>query len=150
MVWYCDTSALVKRYLKEPGSIWFRSQCGRQQLLTSTLTIAEIAAAFGRRQRQGALLKFEVYHSRNQFRKHLETTQYSFLPSTDEIIQHAAQLIGRQPLAAYDAVHLASAVDYLKTVGLNSKQFYFITADVQLQRAAESEGLQTENPNDHP
>ncbi len=148
MIWYCDPSALVKRYLKESGSDWFRSQCGRQQLLTSILIIAEMASAFGRRQRQGALLKFEVYHSRHLFRKHLETNQYSFLPATEEIIKHAARLISRQPLAAYDALHLATAIEYLKVTGADPKQFYFITADVQLQRAAEAEGLQTENPND--
>jgi len=150
MVWYCDTSALMKRFLKEPGSAWFRGQCGRQQLLTSALTVAEMAAAFGRRQRLGTLLKFDAYHSRSQFRQHLKTDQYLFLVVSAEVIEDAARLIYRHPLAAYDAVHLATAVNYLKTTGSNPNQFCFLTADDQLQHAAEAEGLQTENPNDHP
>ncbi len=76
--------------------------------------------------------------------------QYVFLPASDEIIEYASQLIYRHPLAAYDAVHLATALDYLKTTGVNPNQFYFITADDQLERAAQAESLQTENPNDHP
>lgn len=67
-----------------------------------------------------------------------------------DILEQAAQLIYRYPLAAYDATHLASALAYLYASGLHTKQFYFVTADNQLQRAAAAEGLQTENPNEHP
>jgi len=65
-----------------------------------------------------------------------------------ELIKQAARLIYRAPLSALDAIHLATAVHYQKTLRQQSR-FYFVTADDQLERAAIAEGLQTENPNAH-
>ena len=31
MIWYCDSSALVKRYVRETGSRWFRAQVSQHQ-----------------------------------------------------------------------------------------------------------------------
>ncbi|HMV46759.1 MAG TPA: type II toxin-antitoxin system VapC family toxin [Blastocatellia bacterium] len=149
MVWYCDSSALVKRYVREKGCLWFRQEAGRHRIITSDLTVAEIASVLSRRKRRGTISEFEFNSGRGQFIRHLQTPHYDFLPAMRKITNQASVLIYRHPLAAYDAIHLATALDYLKVTGADSKQFYFITADVQLQRAAEAEGLQTENPNDH-
>lgn len=150
MIWYCDSSALVKRYVQETGSRWFRQQLALHRLLTSTLTLAEVPAALARRELQGTISRFELLRGRNEFTQHWQRGQYIFLPVPLVLVEHASRLIYRQPLAAYDAIHLATALDYLKTSGADPNQFFFITADHQLHRAAESEGLQTENPNDHP
>ena len=149
MIWYCDTSALVKRYVQETGSRWFRQQLAQHRLLTSSLALAEVPAALARRERQGTISTFELLRGRNEFTRHWQKGQYVFLSVSLPLIKDASHLIYRQPLAAYDAVHLATALDYLKITGTDSNQFYFVTADAQLQRAAEAEGLQTENPNDH-
>ena len=150
MIWYCDTSALVKRYVQETGSRWLRQQLAQHRLLTGTLALAEVPAALARRERQGTISTFELLRGRNEFTKHWRRGHYIFLPVSFSLIEDASYLIYRQPLAAYDAVHLATALDYLKITGVSSNQLYVLTADVQLQRAAQPEGLQTENPNDHP
>lgn len=149
MIWYCDSSALVKRYVQETGSRWFRQQLARHRLLVGTLALVEVPAALARRERQGTISRFEVIRGRHEFGQHLGKGQYTVWPVVLSIVQQAAQLTYRHPLAAYDAVHLATSLDYLKITGINPTQFYFITADDQLQRAAQSEGLQTDNPNDH-
>ena len=112
--------------------------------------MAEVASALARRRRRGIISEYEFNSGRGQFGRHLQTPHYDFLPAIRKITNQASVLIYRHPLAAYDAVHLATALDYLKTTRGDPKQFYFITADDQLERAAQSEGLQTENPNDHP
>ena len=150
MIWYCDSSALVKRYVRENGSRWFREQISHHHLATSVLAIAEIPAALSRRQRDGTLSIFEFYRSRLQLTHNLQAGQYTLLPSTLYVIEQAALLIYRHPLAGYDAVHLATAIHHLRTGGIDANQFYFLTADLQLHRAAEAEGLKTENPNNHP
>ena len=122
----------------------------RHHLLTSTLAIAELPSALTRRKRDGTISTTEFHRSRTQLTRHLETGQYFFISATIDIIKQAPLVIYRQPLAAYDAVHVATAIQYLRTTGIDPNQLYFITADCQLQRAAEAEGLQTENPNDHP
>lgn len=149
MIWYCDSSALLKRYVRETGSLWFRQQLSSHRIIASVLAIAELPAALGRRKRQGTLSVFEFHRNRTQFNNHLQSRHYLLLQAFREIVDQAALLTYRHPLAAYDAVQLSTALEYLKNSGINAKQFYFVTADDQLQRAAESEGLQTENPNDH-
>jgi predicted nucleic acid-binding protein len=143
-------SALVKRYVREIGSRWFREQVGQFQLLTSTLAIVEIPAALARRKRDGTISAFEFHRSRTQFTRHLQAGQYLLLPATLDVIEQAALLTYRLPLAGYDAVHLATALDYLQVAGVEMSQFCFLTADEQLRRAAEAERLKTENPNEHP
>ena len=150
MIWYCDSSALVKRYVQEIGSRWFRQQLAQHKLATSVLALAEVPGALARRERQGAISRFELLRGRNEFARHWQKGQYIVLPVYHDLVEHAARLIYQMPLAAYDAVHLTTALDYAKGFSINTTRFYFVTADVQLQRAAESEGLQCENPNDHP
>ena len=150
MIWYCDSSALVKRYVRETGSRWFRAQVSQHQLLTCTLAIAEIPAALARRKRDGTISAFEFHRSRTQLTRHLQARQYELLPATLSVIEQAALLTYRLPLAGYDSVHLAAGLNYLRTTGAAPHQFCFLSADDQLQRAAEAEGLSTENPNAYP
>lgn len=61
------------------------------------------------------------------------------------------RLIRRHPLRGYDAVQLATALEWgerLTAFGLARP--VFVSADSVLNQAAVSEGLQTENPTDHP
>jgi predicted nucleic acid-binding protein len=53
MILYLDTSALVKKYVKEPGSskvvsAWKKALC----IATSAVTYAELLAAFYRKSRE--------------------------------------------------------------------------------------------------
>ena len=54
-LFYLDTSALVKRYIVEPGSRWVQDLYSEPNSLvvTSLLTLVEAAAAFGRKWRMG-------------------------------------------------------------------------------------------------
>ena len=149
MIWYCDSSALVKRYVRETGSRWFREQIGEHKRLTSSLAVAEIPAALARRKREGTISAFEFHRARTQLTRHLQSGQYVLLPAILEVINQAALLTYRLPLAGYDAVHLATALSYFRNGGADVTQIYFLTSDYQLQRAAETEGLKTENPNEH-
>ncbi len=148
MIWYCDSSALVKRYVREVGSIWFRQQLSRHQLISSTICIAEVPSALSRQHRDGILSRFEFQRGRIAFNRHIEARTYTLIGAPMELIKQAARLIYRAPLSALDAIHLATAVHYQKTLRQQSR-FYFVTADDQLERAAIAEGLQTENPNAH-
>jgi len=45
VIWYCDASALVKRYVLEEGSRWFRRQVDNHTVLISHITVVEVHAA---------------------------------------------------------------------------------------------------------
>ena len=149
MIWYCDSSALVKQYVREVGSQWFRHQKGQHHLVSSVLAIVEIPSALARRTRDGSISAFEFHRGRLQFTRHLQLGHYRLIPADIEVIELAALLTYRLPLTAYDAVHLASALHYLHDSATDIDQICFVTADSQLQSAAESEGLKSENPNGH-
>ena len=148
VTWYCDSSALVKRYVREAGSRWFRERQNQNKLLTSALAMAEIAAALSRRRRDGTISLFEFHRDRGQLAHHVRSGQYIFLAAGLNVIEKAARLTYRMPMTAYDAIHLATALIYVRSASDSDvEQFQFITADDQLRRAAEAEGLQTQNPN---
>lgn len=137
--------------MREAGSRWFRQQHGQHELLTSELAIVEVAAALARRRRDGTISLFEFHRDRTQFARHIQSGQYALLPAHFDVIERAARLAYRLPLTSYDAVHLATAFIYAPSISASgASQFQFITADEQLKRAVKAEGLQAENPNDHP
>jgi len=149
VIWYCDASTVVKRYVRETGSLWFRRECGKHRLVIGHPTIVEVNAAFALKHRVGSISVFDLYTHVRAFRRHVKQNQYLVLPVTEPIIKLASHLVLNHVLRGYDAIQLATALDYVKTRGLPRSQFCFLTADHQLYRAAGAEGLATDNPNHH-
>jgi uncharacterized protein len=144
MRWFVDTSALVKRYLNEPGSQWFRESLAQHQLLLAQITPVEMMAALGRRFQQGRIPQFTLYQARRRFLRHRVEQQYECLDLTSAIIEEAIRLAVVRGLRSYDAVQLATAL--VSSAVYDPQQFSLITADAELARVAQSEGLLTDNP----
>jgi hypothetical protein len=149
MIWACDTSALVKRYIQELGSRWFRREVDHHIIIIAHITGVEVHAALAARYRIGTIPLFSFYQARNKFADHVKRGLYQVQPLTESIVTIATTLLPHYPLRAYDAVQLATALDYLKTHPSQKTAFCFLTADDQLERAAVAEGLKTDNPNRH-
>ena len=67
-----------------------------------------------------------------------------------EITDLAVKLTQRQKLRGCDAIHLASALaGNEELLSQNLLPLTFVAADEDLLKAAEAEGLPTENPNRH-
>jgi hypothetical protein len=80
--WYLDASALVKRYVQEPGSDWLREGLASGSvptLFTSRLTIVEVISAFARRIREGSLTQHEFVAARDAFRSDC-MDEYQIMP----------------------------------------------------------------------
>ena len=65
------------------------------------------------------------------------------------ILGHASQLALRYPLRAYDAIHLATALEFERDSDVGLPAPIFVSADTNLLAAARAEGLAVENPNEH-
>src|SRR2546426_7224298 len=76
VIWFADTSALVKRYVNEAGSRWLRRELARHQISVAQITSVEIMAALGRRYRKGNISQFALYQSRRRFLAHRAKQQY--------------------------------------------------------------------------
>jgi uncharacterized protein len=153
-LFYLDTSALVKRYLVEVGSVWvgtLTDPSSGHTIITAEIAQVEAAAAIAARQRApGGITLKERDDAVDLLAVHC-TTEYRLVGTNPLMLDRAIQLTQNHRLRGYDAVHLATALivneQYL-AAGLAG--LTFVAADNDLIVAAQLEGLATDNPNLHP
>ncbi len=151
-VYFFDSSALVKRYVQEMGTAWVRRltrQDSSNHIYLSRITVVEVTAAIARRRKGGTLLPPRASSLLSRFRKHL-AGRYTVVEVTPALLADAAKLANARELRAYDAVQLAGALT-LKAQGtaIGLGGIVLVSADVDLNKAAQAEGLLVEDPNLH-
>ncbi|MFA4836319.1 MAG: type II toxin-antitoxin system VapC family toxin [Dehalococcoidia bacterium] len=140
---YLDTSALVKRYVEEKGSVVIGDIFNAgQRLLTSRVAYAESLAAFFRRWREGGILKEDLNSICQRFEWEWDA-RFDIIGLTDAVSRHIRELIGKYPLRGFDAIHLASALLIKDRIDEEST---FVCSDRNLLDAAGKEGFKTLNP----
>jgi predicted nucleic acid-binding protein len=151
--YFLDSSALVKRYVNETGSIWVQAITAPQtgnKLIIARITWVEVLSALARLQREGNLPPTNVTKAVQAFQYHLDT-QYQVVELDRPLAQAAGQLVQRHPLRAYDSVQLASALKLQPAFArATSASLTFVSADNRLISVAQTEGLLTDNPNNYP
>jgi uncharacterized protein len=151
-IYLIDSSALVKRYIKETGSAWvlglFASTS--HEFFIATITGVEIVAAIARRARGRSISAADATMICNQFKSDLQT-DYQIVEITESIITKGMVLAQTYGLRGYDAIQLAAgiAVNSL-CITHNLPTVTFVCADNELNAAVLGEGLVIENPNSHP
>lgn len=109
MILYCDTSAVVKRYVREEGSSEVRRAWrAARKVATSEVALAEILAAVARRRRLGDLTDRVYGKLRDRFMRDFATLVR--VPVTDELNRRIAHLVETYPLRGFGAIHLSSAL----------------------------------------
>jgi uncharacterized protein len=150
--YFVDSSALVKRYVRETGTAWVRGITRRRSstdIFIALITAVEVTSAIARR-RGVTLSAAQAASLLSRFRKHLAGR---YFPSqiTPALVSDAMKLANRHRLRAYDAVQLAAALDVYRDWSANRfGAFVFVSADRALNAAATAEGLTVEDPNLHP
>ena len=108
--YYVDSSALVKRYIRETGSIWVLSLFDpslNNDVLIAAITGIEIIAAITRRARGRSISTTDSTLACVQFRSDLQS-DYQIVELTGSIINSAMVLAETYALRGYDAVQLAT------------------------------------------
>jgi len=141
---YLDSSALVKKYLTEPGSHAVAARLtGSEVAFTSALSYAEIHAVLARKLREGGLDESDLRDAKDRF--HSDWVHSLRILELDTRTLGALQdLVLRYPLKGADAVHVSSALwlrDYGRLPGIA-----FWAADKSLLRVASDCGLSITNP----
>lgn len=151
--YFLDSSALVKRYVPETGSAWIQAIADAATgnlLIIARITWVEVLSALARRQREGGLSATDVNLIIQQFRYDLNN-QYQVVELDRALAESAGQLVNQYPLRAYDAIQLASLLRIQPTFATaTSTSLVFLTADDRLLTIAQTAGLLTDNPNNHP
>ncbi len=139
-VYYLDTSAVVKRYVAEPGSevvdeVFKNAYRGSVVLAFSYWNIAEAAVVFDKYSRILGLDARELMKNMLREVKTLSRLQkLKVVGITPALIKSSMQLVFKHHIYVADALQIASA----KTIG-SSK---FLTGDKKLIEVAEQENLQ--------
>mgnify|MGYP000898981331 CR=1 FL=1 len=109
MICYLDTSALVKLYVEEDGSVKVRQHV-RDALMvaTSKVAYAEARAAFARCMREGILP--ESAHRNVVANFNADWASYFVLELTDTVAIKAGELAERYALRGFDSIHLSSVL----------------------------------------
>lgn len=148
---YLDSSALVKRYSAERGTAWVVSLTNPatgHALCTVWLTRVEMVSALHRKVRTGEVAPADAQRAEARFAADWRR-QYRVMEVTAGIVEHAALLARQYPLRGYDAVHLAAAIALDAQFQAVGERVVLVSADQGQLRAAVSEGMVVEDPNDH-
>jgi uncharacterized protein len=108
-----DTSAVVKRYIREIGTAWVRGiadPTASNLIYVARITDVEVTSAVVRRQRGGTISVSDAAAALSQFRQDL-VLGYRMIEVTPALLSGARSLAERHGLRAYDAVQLAAAVE---------------------------------------
>jgi predicted nucleic acid-binding protein len=134
---YTDSSAFAKQYLNEHMSAETLALISSADRVSASLvTYVEVVSAIARARRQrmvSAAIATAMLDALDG-----DWGRMVALDVTNTIVHHAAELALTYGLRAYDAVHLASALEWQETVG---EQVTFATFDRALHTAAAEAGL---------
>lgn len=134
---YFDTSALVKRYVSEPGSLQVRAFLRRHDLLSSAVTPLEVLSALCRRKHNGDLSQENFTAVLRRVRS--DRIQWELVEVGAVVLSRAEEIVqGSVGVRALDAIHLASLVTFQSASGI---RIPFVTGDVRQRDAATYLGL---------
>lgn len=121
---YFDTSAIVKRYVAEPGSPRVRALLRSHRVLSSVLTPIEALSAFTRRHATGDFSDrdFAAIVSRLDGDRQM----WELLEITPLVLGRAEELVRTRGLRTLDAIHVGSALVFESSAGI---RLPFITGD---------------------
>jgi predicted nucleic acid-binding protein len=138
MILYLDTSALVKRYVREAGTdevIALLESAG--SVGSASVTKVEMAAAFEKTVRQGWVKRKIAMQAWQDFLDHWSS--FTRLNISSGTIDRASSLAWEYGLRGYDAMHLACALLWKETL---ETQITMATFDRDLWQASKKASLE--------
>lgn len=115
MILYMDTSALIKRYVREDGTEDVISIVERAEGVGSViLTQVEMAAALAKSVRQGWVQQETAAQAWKDFLAHW--LSFARLSLTTASLERASSLAWERGLQGYDAMHFSSALTWQDTI----------------------------------
>jgi predicted nucleic acid-binding protein len=136
---YFDASALVKRYIDEPGRRQVLQLLRQHECVASAILPVELRSALRRRVTDGTL---EAARVPEILKRVLADRGYWTLVEVGaEVLGAAEKLVAVHPLRTVDAIHVASAQVF--AVGVSESDLMFVSADKRQTEAATVIGLAT-------
>jgi uncharacterized protein len=152
-LYFFDSSALVKRYVRERGSDWvlqLTNPAFKHGLLVASITGVEVISALTRQARSGNISAADLALALALFRFDF-INEYQILELSPPVLNRAMSLAELRALRGYDAVQLAAALTaHQARIALGQALLTLVSADAALNAAASAEGLLVDDPTVHP
>lgn len=157
MLLFLDACALAKRYLPEQlSSRRIREMIGRFDrwggFVVSSFVELEVISALAKYAREHPSIAAHLMRQHagvvDHFRKELSRPVFRIVPTDDDRLERATDLLQRHPehaIHAGDAVHLVAALEVRADLD-PGELLVFVTADTGLEEAAKAMGFMTVNP----
>jgi uncharacterized protein len=137
-VWtYFDTSALVKRYVDEPGRREVLRLLRRNECVTSAVLPVELRSRLGRRVAEGSIDAAQL----PAILKHVAVDRpyWTLVEVGTDVLAGAETLVAAHPIRTLDAIHVASAQLFAARVSMPG--LTFVSADKRQTETAVAVGL---------
>lgn len=132
MLVFFDSSAFVKRYVREEGTDLVLFWCEQAtELCLSGIALPEIVSAFCRLLRENRITPEQYTHLKNTLMA--DITDAAICDLAPEVIRLSLLVLEKNTLRGMDAIHLGSA--------LALKADIFVSADTRQSAAAAQAGL---------
>jgi predicted nucleic acid-binding protein len=142
MIYYLDSSALVKRYAAESGSDRVVSLIeGDCKIAVSWLAIPETLSAVARRAKGGSICAENLASIRSQLNQDMQ--RFMIVDVCGAPVDGIEMLIALHALRGADSIHLSTALWLRKAT---KSPVVFVASDNELLAAAHAERLKTLNP----
>jgi predicted nucleic acid-binding protein len=130
---FFDSSALVKRFIREAGTDEVLAQCDRAtELAVAVIAVPEVISAFRRLVREGRL--GEAQYAALKADLGADLADAVLCETSPQVVQRAIAALEAHPLRAMDALHIAAALVGTADV--------FVSADARQCAAAAALGLE--------
>ena len=150
--YFFDSSALVKRYVNEAGTVWVTSlidPAAGHEIFLARIAGVEVLSAIKRRERARTTSPQEAEVAISNFRREFAVF-FTVLEISALLISEAMALAERYDLRGYDAVQLAAALEvHRRRTALGLSLSALVSADHALNEAGRAEGLTVDDPNRH-
>ena len=150
---FCDSSAIVKRYVNEIGSNFVDNLADLKSgnvILLARITRVEVVAAIARRLKNGSVTTADAQNAVAAFQHDL-TNNYLTVEITPVLLSVAMSLATKHALRGYDAVQLAATLEANdERISRGLSPLTFVSADTDLNTAAQAEGFNIEKQNNYP
>lgn len=131
---FFDSSAFAKRYVEEPGSPAVDTLCAAAtELALGVICIPEIISALNRRRRERTLSRRQYDVAKESLSEDIHDV--TIINLTPDVISICMTILEASPVRAFDALHVACAVQWAAEV--------FVSADRRQIAAAKKAGLLT-------
>ena len=134
---YFDTSALVKRYVDEPGRREVLQLLRRNECVTSAVLPVELQSGLRRRVAEGSLDAARL----PAILKHVAADRpyWTLIEVGTDVLAGAETLVATHPIRTLDALHVASAQLFAARISMPG--LTFVSADKRQTETAVAVGL---------